>query len=85
MKNANPIRPIHTSVRNSNKGKIKPNNMSKAATIDNDTKDLLTMIALNIFTDCVNSGQHFQDALLAIYLSGLENGMSAYKENINDR
>lgn len=29
---------------------------------------------LSIFTDAVNVGNSFQDALLAVYLSGLEHG-----------
>lgn len=39
-------------------------------------RETLTNIALRVFADCTNSGVGFQDALLAIYLSGLQHGSS---------
>jgi len=74
------VNTIHHSIRQSTKGKIKPNNMSKAPAMDEETRDGLSNIALSIFTDSVNSGQYFQDAILAVYLSGLENGVSALND-----
>lgn len=41
-----------------------------------DQRDTFTKIAISIFTDCSNVGVGFQDALLAIYLSGLQHGSS---------
>jgi hypothetical protein len=46
-------------------------------TIDDETKETVTALALSIFTDCVNGGKTFQDTILAVYLSGLQNGHSA--------
>lgn len=40
----------------------------------------LTQIAIDIFTDCVNVGVPFQEALCAVYLSGLEHGHTITKE-----
>jgi hypothetical protein len=37
-------------------------------------------IALGIFTDMVNSGATLQQTLASIYLSGMENALSALKE-----
>jgi hypothetical protein len=51
-----------------------------AMTMEHETKDALTKVALSIFTDCVNGGKTFQDTILAVYLSGLENGMQASRE-----
>lgn len=48
--------------------------------IDEETKDAVTALALSIFTDCINSGKTFQDTILAVYLSGLENGSEAARE-----
>lgn len=36
----------------------------------------VTRIAVSIFADCVNRGMPFQDALLAVYLSGLQHGVN---------
>lgn len=48
--------------------------------LPDDLAEGLTLIALEIFTDCVNSGIPFQNALRAIYLSGLDHGMNARKD-----
>lgn len=39
-----------------------------------DLREGLASIALSIFADMVNDGKPFQDALLAVYLSGLQHG-----------
>lgn len=54
--------------------RLKPKNMSYAQMPSNKHREGLTQVALDIFTDCVNVGVPFQDALLAIYLSGLQHG-----------
>lgn len=43
-------------------------------TVDHETKAAVTNIACSIFTDAVNNGNTLQDALLAVYLSGLDAG-----------
>ncbi len=40
----------------------------------------LDMIALSIFTDCVNAGATFQESLTALYLSGLHQGGELSKD-----
>jgi hypothetical protein len=59
-----------------------PRNMQRGP-IDHDLKDGLGRIALSVFIDCSNAGVPFQEALLAVYLTGLENGSSAQKERTN--
>ena len=71
-----PLRPMHKSMRGSQFWSRTPPQMS-AIQVDDETKTRATEFALSIFTDCINSGKTFQDALLAIYLSGLENGIEA--------
>ncbi len=80
MRGPEPLRPMHKSMLGSQGWRRTPVNMS-CMEIDEDTKMAVTEIALSIFTDCINSGKTFQDAILAIYLSGLENGAEASKEN----
>lgn len=46
-----------------------------------EVSDRLTNIALEIFTDMSNHGKGFTDALLAVYLSGLEHGSNLNNEN----
>ena len=43
-------------------------------------KDELARIAMSIFADCTNVGVPFQDAILAVYLSGLHHGSEASKD-----
>ena len=40
-------------------------------------------IALGIFTDMVNSGATLQETLAAVYLSGSENALAAYRGTPN--
>jgi hypothetical protein len=44
--------------------------------IPHEITEGLSKIALEIWTDCVNAGQPFQVALLAVYISGLQHGSS---------
>lgn len=71
---------MHKSMCGSQMWSRAPVRMSSVS-IDDDTKVAVTEIALSIFTDCINSGKTFQDSILAIYLSGLENGIEANNEN----
>lgn len=52
-----------------------PRNMARMP-VSWEQRDTFTKIAISIFTDCSNVGVGFQDALLAIYLSGLQHGSS---------
>jgi hypothetical protein len=45
--------------------------------LDHEILEALTGVALSIFTDCANAGKTFQDALLAVYISGVEHGSKA--------
>lgn len=43
-------------------------------------KEDLGELAIDVFTAASNAGQTFQEALLAVYLTGLENGQAATTE-----
>ena len=47
-------------------------------------KEDLGELALDVFAAASNAGQTFQEALLAVYLTGLENGQAAAKEAKNE-
>ncbi|MAH45971.1 hypothetical protein CMI37_09070 [Candidatus Pacearchaeota archaeon] len=78
------IHPLHWSYKKLlRKGiRIKPKNMSYLNISDQDAQDTLTNIALDIFVDCTNAGIPFQDALTAIYLSGLDHGVNGRKKHV---
>lgn len=42
-------------------------------------KEELSRVAMSIFADCTNVGVPFQDAILAVYLSGLQHGSEVGK------
>lgn len=67
---ANPIRPIHQSM---NGKRMTPYHMERLG-MDRDHYETGVNIAISIFADCSNVGVSFQDALFAIYLSGLQHG-----------
>lgn len=48
---------------------------------DPETREMLTCVAMDIFADCTNAGVPFQDAITAIYLSGLEHGVNGLKDD----
>jgi len=73
------IGPIHHSVIGK---RILPRDMDRAK-MDRDNYEGAVNIALSIFADCTNVGVSFQDALLAIYISGLNHGATITKENYN--
>ncbi len=50
-----------------------------------DVRQSMEKIALEIFTDMVNSGASLQQTLTAIYLSGIHNTLAALKEEQHDK
>lgn len=64
------IRPIHHSL---NGKRITPNKMDRLR-MDRENYEAGVRIALSVFADCTNVGVSFQDAILAVYLSGLQHG-----------
>jgi hypothetical protein len=76
------MRELH-SVHFSLQGRSRlPNNMSRLR-MNPEMKADLAEIAIAIFIDCVNVAVPFQDALLAVYLSGLQHGQELSKETDN--
>ncbi len=73
------IGPVHHSVAGQ---RILPRNMERLG-MDREHYESGINIALSIFADCTNVGVSFQDALLAIYISGLNHGAAITKENSN--
>jgi len=83
------IHPIHHSLYHARviggpKVRLKPRNMAKCKMPSEAHREALTNIALEIFADCTNVGVPFQDALLAIYLSGLEHGHTITQKGNSD-
>jgi hypothetical protein len=76
-----PIRVIHYSLRRKiAKGRsVLPRDMERIQ-VPIELSDGLAEIALSIFADCVNVGATLQDAILAVYLSGLQHGNTISKE-----
>lgn len=66
------LHPIHHSIP---LGGITPRRMSKIRMTPEESA-FVEKFALSIFSDCVNAGRTFQDAITACYLSGLENGLA---------
>ena len=70
MQRADPLQPIHHSLR---AGKrvfaVKPRNMDSMP-LNPESKMKLDAHALEIFTDCANAGLPFADCLGAVWLSG---------------
>jgi hypothetical protein len=50
-----------------------------------EVREAMEDITLGIFTDMVNSGATLQQTLASIYLSGVENALSALKEGQDDQ
>lgn len=57
-------------------------NMSTVA-MPPEARECIERIALGIFTDMVNSRATLQETLAAVYLSGSENALAAYRETPN--
>lgn len=64
------IHPIHHSLAGK---RITPRRMDRL-NMDREHYEVGISIALSVFADCTNVGVSFQDALLAVYLSGLQHG-----------
>ena len=77
-----PLQPIHNSLYP--KLARAPRKMTRIKLPDGMKEDL-TRITLSIFVDCCNCGVPFQDALLALYLSGLEHGAKVNREISDER
>jgi hypothetical protein len=65
------LRPPHLSVVGQRRTPI---NMHRLP-VSHDQAAALTEMTLEIFADVCNSGRTFQEALTALYLSGLQHGM----------
>lgn len=48
-----------------------------------EQREMIERIALSIYTDMVNAGATVQETLAAVYLSGSENALAAYRETPN--
>lgn len=71
------ITPLHYSLRSPAQHRRRPQKMASMR-LPHDLSAAATGVALEIFADCTNAGLPFQDALLAIYLSGLEHGRAIF-------
>jgi hypothetical protein len=75
------LHPVHFSLH----GKQRlPGNMDRVR-MPPDMKAHMTKTAISIFSDCTNVAVPFQDALLAVYLSGLQHGQALAKETDSAR
>lgn len=88
MSRADALRPMHRSVLEKHQRargyRPRPTNMSAVA-LTSEQRECIERIALGIFTDMTNSGATLQETLAAVYLSGSENALSAYRETANAR
>ena len=86
MSRADALRPMHRSVLESHQRarghRPRPVRMSTVA-LTSEQREFIESIALGIFTDMVNSGATLQETLAAVYLSGSENALAAYREPAN--
>ncbi len=83
---SNPINPVHFSLYELlKKGyRVRPREMTKLS-VPRELSYGVTQIALDIFTDCTNVGVPFQDAICAVYLSGLEHGHQITTEKLGNQ
>ena len=86
MARADALRPMHRSVLETHQRargyRPRPVNMSTVA-LTSEQRECIERIALGIFTDMTNSGATLQETLAAVYLSGSENALAAYREPAN--
>jgi hypothetical protein len=45
-----------------------------------EQREMLERQAISVFTEIVNTGRSFQEALAAVYLTGIEHGSSLVKD-----
>ena len=74
------LQAVHHSLRHKRR---RPHGMDCVGLSHEQTEGLANIV-LPIFADCSNVGLGFQDALVAVYLSGLNHGMEAQKERTAD-
>lgn len=80
---AAPIQTIHPSMRRQVIRRV-PLGLSSLV-LSNDLHQTISKIAIDVFTSCINVGAPMQDALAAVYLTGLENGRAALEGPEGDR
>lgn len=68
----------HSMMRMLRNSKIRPRNMSSVLS-DEATRESLERISLDIFADMTNAGSTFQQAIAAVYLSGLQHATELSK------
>lgn len=66
------LHPIHWSIRDQ---RPRPYNMDRII-LPRELAEFADRMALEIFTDMVNSGAPFAEALAAIYVSGLQHAVA---------
>jgi len=57
---------------------MKPRSLDRV-TVGIEAKECLGALAIDVFMCASNSGATFQEALLAVYLTGLENGSTTHQ------
>lgn len=75
------IRPLHFSVR-STKWR-KPAGLASAK-VDPELRVKLTTEAIAVFTECVNAGAPFQEALLTVFASGMAFAVNALNDECKE-
>lgn len=73
-----PLEPVHHSVAAA-RVRVRPQCMD-GVRVPHEMRAALSKVALDIFTDMTNVNRSFQDALLAIYMSGLAHGSEIARE-----
>lgn len=74
-----PLKPIQMRARlNMTPNRLTPNRMERMA-VTEEQAEAIDRTALGVFSDCVNGGLTFQEALAAVYLSGVNHAISATK------
>lgn len=68
------LEPLHQCVRKL-RGNSTPLGMTSVS-MPHEQSLAMQQIALDIFADCSNRGLAFSDALMAVYLSGMEHGVT---------
>lgn len=79
----NHLHPIHASYRTivAKGGRLTPRDMDRL-TMSHAQFEVLQNVALDIFVDASNAGVPFQEAIAAIYLSGLQHGRALSEEKV---
>lgn len=76
----NPLQPLSLRAKlNMSKRRTPPRRMERVY-LEREQSEAVERTALGVFSDCVNIGLTFQEALSAVYLSGVDHALSARKE-----